>query len=82
MHAWKNDWMKTKATLGQISACLSLTSVKFHDPWSCREQQRQASEGCVCSSAGAKPQPLESMRATVQLMGGHAKAQPQLHSDL
>lgn len=39
------EWMKTKAALGQITPCLRPTSVKFHNPWSCREKQPSGLEG-------------------------------------
>ena len=46
-----------------------------------KEKQRRASEACVCSLVAAKSHTLEGMRATVQTMGKHAKAQSQLHTD-
>lgn len=72
---------ENESSTGQSPHASDPHQLKFHNPRSCKEQQHQASEACVCSLVAAKSHTLEGMRATVQTMGKHAKAQPQLHTD-
>lgn len=75
INGWKNAHMEEWLDENESRTGANLPTPQPHIskiPWSVElpRATTSGSEACVCSSAGANPQPLESMRATVQFMGG------------